>query len=314
MNRKISITPNIASEMTPAELLEVKEIARGFEVYYGEKPPADTEVLYGMPEINFLQAAKELRWHHLPFSGVGDYGNLNNYANKKVTLTNARRVYGKTVAEHILAMVLALLRRLPLYEEQKAAKIWRRADDAYELSSSSVFVLGAGDLGGNTGELFSKMGCKVSLVRRNILQKPEWAKEIFTLSMLYDVLPRADIIINCLPDTIQTKGLFSSQVFAKMKKTAIFVNVGRGTAVDEIALCTALQEKQIWGAAIDVALEEPLPKNSPMWDTPNLIISPHSAAHCPDTFSRNNKLFLDLLVRYVNNRTLYNKVDFLLGF
>ncbi|MCL2083343.1 MAG: D-2-hydroxyacid dehydrogenase [Oscillospiraceae bacterium] len=317
---KMILIPGIAVELSPSQLLRIKEILPRAEIHYtgNMRAIADimpgAEVIFGHPDPKLLKAADKLQWLHLPFSGIDVYGDIRLYANRSVTLTNARGIYGITVSEHILGMVLALLRGLPDYVRQQDRRIWERKEHARELYGSVVLVLGLGDLGKRTAALFKAMGCSVWGIRRNSLQTIPEVDNIYPLHKLHSILPEVDIVINCLPETTQTLGLFDSGAFGCMSEQAIFVNAGRGGAVDEEALCRALSEKKIFAAAIDVSNQEPPGEDSLLWQTPGLLISPHSAAASPYVFRRNYELFCDLLSRYASGRRLYNKVDFFAGY
>jgi phosphoglycerate dehydrogenase-like enzyme len=270
------------------------------------------EVLYGHPPPELLKTALKLKWHHLPSAGIEPYGDLTLYSNRAVTLTNSSGVYGAPIAEHVLAMALAILRQLPYYVKQKGD--WERHPDMRELSGSVVLVCGMGDLGRNVAEKFRVMGCKVLGIRKVIVDIPPGFAEVYSLSRLQEAVREADIVVNCLPSTRETQGVFNAEIFGKMRPGCIFINVGRGSAVVEESLVGALKDKKIAGAALDVFRSEPLEPESPLRELDNVIITPHCSGISPHNDERCFELFYDLMKRYITGKRLYNTVDFFAGY
>lgn len=314
------VLPSIAFELSPARSLRLREAAPGYNIVYLEpnqltpEHMAEAEILFGCPPPELLSCAPVLRWHHLPNAGVEPYSNLTLYANRTVTLTNASGVYGSVIAEHTLGMVLGLLRRLPDYARAQEREHWERHPDMRELSGSTVLILGLGDLGLHIARLFRAFDCKILGVRRNFLERPPEADEVYPPHALADILPRADIIINALPSTKDTRGIFNAEMFSRVKRGCVFVNVGRGDAVIQDDLIAALKSGDIWGAALDVTCPEPLLAGNELWSMENVFISPHSSGASRGNAERNYKLFMDLLTRFLSGRSLYNRVDFLAGY
>jgi phosphoglycerate dehydrogenase-like enzyme len=253
-------------------------------------------------------------WHHLPNSGIEPYGDLSLYANRAVTLTNARGVYGKAIAEHVLGMALALLRQFPYYIRQQSGGGFTRHPEMRELSGSTVLVCGMGDLGKSVAAIFGKVGCTVLGVRRLVHEVPPGFADVYSLRSLPAALPRADVVVSCLPDTPATRGVFNAASFSLMKPSALFINVGRGSAVVEADLVDALTREVVTAAALDVFAEEPLPSGHPFRQLDNILLTPHSSSASPETADRSFSLFFDLLTRYISGRRLYNTVDFFAGY
>ena len=274
----------------------------------------DCEALYGCPPPEFLSAARNLRWHHLPNAGIEPYGDLTLYGNRSVTLTNASGVYGAAISEHVLGMALALLRQLPYYVRQQAEGGWRRRPDMRELAGSTVLICGLGDLGLKTAEKFRVMGCRILGVRKLIHEIPSGFDEVYNLRRLTEAARGADIVVSCLPSTRETFGVFNSVIFENMRRSALFINVGRGASVVEADLAAALANGVIAGAALDVFAEEPLPPDSPLRHMENALITPHCSGASPQNHDRNYELFFDLLTRYTAGKRLYNTVDFFAGY
>ncbi|MDR1669382.1 MAG: D-2-hydroxyacid dehydrogenase [Oscillospiraceae bacterium] len=320
VNIDLVIIPSPVSETSPARLLKIREAAPGLKLTLVETKnvtPAvlrNCEALYGCPPPEFLREAPGLMWHHLPNSGIEPYGDLSLYANRAVTLTNARGVYGKAIAEHALGMALALLRQFPYYLRQQTEGGWKRHPVMRELSGSAVLICGMGDLGRSAAALFGAVGCTVLGVRRLAHEIPPGFADVYSLRHLHDALPRADIVVSCLPDTPATRGVFNASAFAAMKPSALFINVGRGSAVAEEDLAGALRRGLITAAALDVFCEEPLPPDNPLRFLENVLITPHSSGASEQNSDRNFELFYDLLKRYIAGKRLYNAVDFFAGY
>ena len=274
----------------------------------------DCEALYGFPPPELLREAPNLQWLHLPAAGVEPYGDLSLYANRSVTLTNAGGVYGAVIAEHTLGLALALLRQLPFFIRQQAEGCWKRRPDMFELSGSTVLVCGMGDLGRNVADRFRAMGCELLGIRKVIHDIPPGFAEVYSLPRLTEAVRHADFVINCLPSTNQTRGVFDAAVFQNMRPSAFFINVGRGSAVVEADLTAALQNGVLAGAALDVFDPEPLAPGNPLWAMENVIVTPHCAGASPLNHDRNFELFFDLLTRYAAKKRLYNIVDFFAGY
>jgi len=272
------------------------------------------EVLYGHPPPEILSAAVNLKWHHLPSAGIEPFGDLTLYGNRSVTLTNSSGVYGAAIAEHVLGMALALLRQFPFYIRRQAERRWKVCPDMRELSGSTVLICGMGDIGRRAAEKFRVLGCRVLGVRKVVHDIPPGFAEVYSLSRLPEAVRDADIIVSCLPSTRETEGAFHRGVFDKMRPGAVFINVGRGSAVAESDLIDALKHGRIAGAALDVFETEPLPPDSPLWEMENVFITPHCSGISPLNSERCFDLFFDLLTRYVAGKRLYNTVDFFAGY
>ena len=314
------IIPGFQNETGPARLLKIREAAPRLDLHYIDRKSVtaamlrDCEVLYGNPPPELLAEAPNLKWHHLPSAGIEPYGDLTLYANRSVTLTNASGVYGAAIAEHVLGLALAMLRQLPYYVRQQAGGGWKRHPHMLELSGSSVLICGMGDLGRKAAEKFRVMGCRVLGVRKLFHDIPPGFADVYNLRHLDEAVREADIVVSCLPDTHETRGVFNSVIFENMRPSALFINVGRGSAVIEDDLAAALQNGVIAGAALDVFAEEPLPPDNPLRFMENVLITPHCSGASPLTHDRNYELFFDLLTRYAAKKRLYNIVDFFAGY
>ena len=318
---RLTVLHDRTFEFTPAMLLRIEEAASGYELTYcaanaaNVAQVADAEIIFGCPPAALLKHAPFLEWHHLPNSGIEPYTNPALYASPKVTLTNSRGVYGAVIAEHVLALVFALARCLPLYERRRRERDWRRDDfGSTWVEGSVVSVFGLGDLGLNVARKLSAVGAKILGVRRSLLEKPPFVDELYDLRLASEVAARSDFVVCCLPPTPRTVGLFSRELLGAMKPSAYFINVSRGVLADTDALTEALSNGRIAGAALDVTDPEPLPDGHPLWTLDNVILTPHASCVCDDIQDRKLELFLQILERHKAKRPLPNQVNFMLGY
>lgn len=219
--------------------------------------------------------AGKLRW--IQFYSTG-YNNAEaNGLPAGVTLTNAGSVYAPVVAEHAMALTLALVRQVPHMERERLRQSFDQLAFATRLETlreRTLLAVGFGGIGRGVAERAKGFAMRVIGVASRARQDP-LAERVIPLNELHDVLPEADAVVLSLPLLDETKGTFDAAAFDAMKSTAVFVNVGRGALVDEDALISALRERRIMGAGLDVYTTEPLPMESPLWDLDNVIISPH---------------------------------------
>ncbi len=196
-------------------------------------------------------------------------------------LASGQGVNANAVSEHAIALMLALLRRIPEARDNQAKRFWRgmmgdfakREDEA---GGKTVVVVGLGRIGGRIARLCKALGMKVVGVRQNVAGGAEGADEVHSFRDLNAVLPRGDFLILACPLTDDTRGLVNAAALAALKPTAQVINVARGRVVDEPAIIAALQEGRIAGAALDVTADEPLPAESPLWAMPNVLVTPHT--------------------------------------
>jgi phosphoglycerate dehydrogenase-like enzyme len=280
----------------------------------------DTDVFIGWslrPEQ--FRAAKKLKWIHSPAAAVHQlmYPEL---IESKVVVTNSSPVHGPVVAEHAIAVLLALAKRLPQAMQYQARKtwaqdlLWNERPRPREAMGATVAVIGAGGIGSEFIRSAKALGMHVLAVRHNPARGTAGADEVYSTAQLDQVLPRADYVLLCTPVTPATAALMNAARLAKMKPDAYLINVGRGTLVDEPALIAALQSRRIAGAALDVFEEEPLPKDSPFWSLDNCLITPHTAGVTEGLWERHYRLIVDNLGRFNDGQPLLSEVDKKLGY
>lgn len=251
--------------------------------------------------------ADTLRWIHWGGAGV-DAVLFPELVESTVVLTNSRGVFDRPMAEYVLGLVLAFAKGLPRTLEAQRAGEWdyRRTE---RIDERTALVFGTGSIGREIARLLRAAGMRVlGIGRRARARDPDFG-EVHSASELDTLLGEADYVVAAAPHTPETAGLFDARRFAAMRPTARFINVGRGTLVDEAALASALEAGAIAGAALDVFLIEPLPPDSALWRAPNLIISPHMSGDYQEYPRALARIFIDNFRRYRRGEPLCNVVD-----
>lgn len=255
----------------------------------------DCEILFGMFPKEVLQKCTSLKWLQCSFAGVDRYCGPDVFANEEVILTNASGAYGITIAEHMICVLLMMMRRMPEYQALIAQRGWQILGDIRSIYGSTITVVGMGDIGSSFGRRVHAMGAEVIGVRRTLRDCPEWASQVYPMEALKDAVRDADVVALCLPGTNQTRAVLREDILSAMKDGAYVINVGRGTAVDQKALYQALVSGKLAGAALDVAEPEPLPKDHFLWDAPNLLLTPHVSGNM--SLSKTCELVIDIFLR-----------------
>jgi len=278
---------------------------------------AKADVLYGIPDVDAGLLAKaiaanpKLRWVQTMAAGGGSSvqaAGLSPEQLERVVFTTSAGVHGGTLAEFALFGVLAGAKDLPRLQQLKAAHEWPERWAMRQVSEQKVLVVGLGGIGAQTARLLSGLGATVLGVKRTV-EPVEHVDEVFPVSALSEVVGRADAIVFTLPGTDATAGLYDAEKIAATKPGAVIVNVGRGTVIDEPALIEGLTNGPLGSAFLDVVAEEPLAADSPLWDLPNVVISPHTAALNGAEDRRIAELFAENLRRFLAGEDLINVVD-----
>lgn len=276
---------------------------------------AGASVLIGNVPPVLLGASENLELLQLGSSGADVYVKPGVLAANTV-LACSTGAYSQAVAEHALAQTLMLQKNLHLYRDNQNAARWRDEGPVTSPADATVAVIGLGEIGLHYAWLMKALGATILGVKRRNGACPEGVDELYTFESLEEVLARADVVMTVLPETAQTHHLYTKERFAAMKKTALFVNVGRGGAVATESLIWALETGEIAAAAIDVAEEEPLPAESPLWGIPNLVITPHVAGdfHLAATLERVAAIAAKNLDAWNYGGEYINLVDFETGY
>jgi D-2-hydroxyacid dehydrogenase (NADP+) len=244
-------------------------------------PMADVLVVSGLWRNELLAASPKLRFVQSISAGTDQYDKAQ-FAARGVRLASAQGANERAVAEHALALILALKRHLHLGRDAQRDRRWRPMISdplarEQEIGGTRALVVGFGRIGQRVGRLLKAFDCHVTGLRRQAVPAPGAADDVRPISQLSSALADADIVILTCPLTPETTGLIDRGALARMKRSAILINVARGKVVDEAALIAALQAGAIAGAGLDVTVEEPLPAVSPLWTMPQVVITPHSA-------------------------------------
>jgi phosphoglycerate dehydrogenase-like enzyme len=242
---------------------------------------ADVLVISGLWQNGLLDRAQKLRFIQSIGAGTDQFPQ-GELARRGIRLASARGVNARAVAEHAMALVLALSRRLPEARDNQRARVWRgmigdlsQRED--ELGGKTLLVVGLGDIGGRLARLAKAFDMRVVGLRRDPANGQGAADAVHPMSELKSLLPEADVVVLTCPLTPKTENLVDAEALGGMKPSAHLVNVARGRVVDEAALTLALEARRIAGAALDVTAEEPLAPDSPLWGMEHVLITPHTA-------------------------------------
>jgi len=265
------------------------------------------DIAFGNPEPEEIVAADSIRWVQLESVGFGEYIDLDwSTLNKRLKLTNLAGFFADPVAESALAGILALGRGVNRLVALQAAAEWAgdpiRADLRL-LKGAHVVMLGYGAINRRLAEMLQPFGCMITPVGSDA-----------TPDELDTVLPTADVFVSAVPDTPATRNLMNAARLDLLPAKAVFVNLGRGSLVDESALVDALQQGWIAGAVLDVTIDEPLPRNHPFWSCPNIILTQHSGGGTADELDRKIDVFAENFTRYRRGEALLGVVDLNRGY
>ncbi|MBQ9613885.1 MAG: D-2-hydroxyacid dehydrogenase [Lachnospiraceae bacterium] len=295
------------------------EAFSGFRFVYDPKPGMDkirnASVIMGNLPPAVLQEAKALEFLQLTSSGADAYCKPG-VLKEGTLLASATGAYNQSVAEHAFAATLCLMKNLHLYRDDQFQKIWSDHGKVGTLRGATVLIAGLGDIGVDYAAMVKAMGAYVIGVKRRPAECPACVDELHLTGDLEELLPRADVVCSILPGTEATWHLFDREHFGKMKKSAIFINVGRGTAQDEEALIEALRDGTIAAASVDVTEKEPLAKESGLWELPNLLLTPHVAggAHMDVTLDLIAEICVSNFEKFAEGKPVRNEIDFSTGY
>ena len=263
---------------------------------------SDCEIAFGNIPADWLKDTGKLKWLQLESVGFDPYLQVMPEYNKRGVMTNLHGFFGQPVAESALAGILALNRgidELALLKKNKEWKGGQLRSGLRLLQGAEVLIVG----GGNIGQTFKKIlsGFDVDIT---VYDKNPASGDITSPEDLEKQMHRSDILFSCLPDCDETKSFFNEHRLGLLSESAIFVNVGRGTVVDEKVLVRLLKEGRIGGAVLDVTIDEPIPATDALWDCPNTIITQHTGGGSKDELRGKVRLFLDNLDLYLSGKTL----------
>ena len=324
VNPRVEVPPTggpirvlVAARLDPDEVERIRRAGRNVELVVPRNDAealaaaAEAEVILGAPSVETIEAAKRLKWVQHWAAGVESLP--RELMQHPCVLTNMQRVFAPVIAETAFALLLGLTRGLvqasvPNFRLRK----WDRGgsvplDDLYQ---KTMGVVGLGGIGSEVARrAHCGFGMKVLALDPKPMPKPEFVAELREPAWLPDMVPQVDVLVSCAPHTRETVKLFGEAVFRALRKTAYFINVSRGALVDQMALARALKEGWVRGAGLDVTTPEPLPPEDPLWDCPNLVITPHNSGGAPIRQVRLVALVAENVRRYSTGLALLNVVD-----
>jgi len=283
-----------------------------------ELPDTDIFVGYSL-RAEQLKDAKKLKWIHSTAAGVAQlmYPELRDSG---ILVTNPSGIFSVPMAEHVIGLLLALARNFPdsIRQQDRARwsqqELWDKPQHLTELNGKVLLILGYGSIGKEVAKRAKALDMRVWGVTRSGQGDRTFAERIYAAVQLEEALPDADYVLIAAPETAETKHLIGAAQIEKMKHGARLINVGRGSLLDEAALICALESGALGGAALDVVQTEPLPAESPLWRTPNLMLTPHTSAVSDRLWERETALLMELLERWFDGRELFNRIDFARGY
>lgn len=327
----IAVSPILSARIRAQDLDRIRTAAPGTRIVnlsvegLADGPVDDVEVLLrgwlsAEAFDRLLQRSPQLAWVHSATSGVERA--LTPAARERgIVVTNARGVFSRPIAEHVLMLILAINRRLPQLLELQRERTWQPLEGV-ELREVTVGIIGYGSIGRAVASLAGAFGARVLALRRNVeapSSAPQDADDAFPFPPaperivgpdgLHELLGASDFVVLAAPLTPETDGLIGDAALAAMRPDGWLINVARGRLIDDRALLRALGDNRIGGAALDTFREEPLPPTSPFYDLPNVIVTPHTAWSSARVLDRSVDLFCDNLRRFAAGEPLLNVVD-----
>ena len=232
------------------------------------------------------------------------------FVQSDVVLVSAKGFVGPHLADQTWALILGLLRGVGRAVRERT---WENhmsiRSETWELAGQTLGIVGLGGTGIDVAKRAQGFDMRVIAVDPEDVDAPSFVHEVWKMNRFYDLLAESDIVSICAPLTAETHGMFDYEAFQRMKHRALLINVTRGKIVDERSLLRALDEDLIGGAGLDVTPVEPLPQNSPLWDMPNVIVTPHVAGGSPIRLDRTVGLFCDNLERFLVGKPLLSVID-----
>ncbi len=333
----MTLTIVSTATFSDTSLERFRALAPGIRVHQFPKaqpadiPPdvlAQAGVYYAFTDFPLPEAVPNLKWVQINWAGADRALKAPLFASGKVQLTTGAGIHAINMGEYTLMMMLALAHRMPIAHTMMNSGRWPEGKDSafmpLELRGATLGLIGYGWIGKEIARLAQAFGMKVMALRRSFPFPAEEGRgedtpttHFIQREQLPLLLAQSDFVVLVVPSTPETRGLIGAKELAQMKPTAHVINIGRGDAVDEAALGTALQEGHIAGAALDVFQQEPLPQTSPLWALAKqgkVLLTPHIAGQTPNYEQRAADLFAENLRRFVAGEALLNRVDFMRGY
>ncbi len=273
---------------------------------------ADADAAFGWLTRDLLDKAQRIRWLQAPQAAPAAGYYYPELIAHTLTVTNFREIFNDHISAHILSFVLAFARDLHVYIPQQLRREWKKPpanQGVVYLPEATALIVGVGGIGAETARLLCAFGTRVIATDARRAAKPPGVAEMHRPEALDELLPGADFVILTAPHTPATEGLFHRARFQRMKRSAFFINIGRGMTTKLDDLVAALNAGEIAGAALDVYEQEPLPADHPLWTTPNVLLTPHMAGYGPYLDDRRFEIVLDNCRAFAAGKPLRNVVD-----
>jgi phosphoglycerate dehydrogenase-like enzyme len=270
------------------------------------------EGAYGTIPPDLLPKAQQLRWLQAPQAAPPAGYYYPELIAHPVQITNFREIYNDHIGAHVMAFVLAFARGFQVYLPQQQRREWKKLPNdtgVVHLPEATLLLVGVGGIGGEIARLAAGFGVRVVGIDARREDKPEGVAELHRPDRLDDLLPQADFVVLTVPHTPQTEGIMNRDRFRRMKRSAFFINIGRGMTTRLDDLVAALNAGEIAGAGLDVYEQEPLPADHPLWTAPGVLMTPHTAGYGPYLDERRFEVLSDNCRRFARGEPLRNLVD-----
>jgi phosphoglycerate dehydrogenase-like enzyme len=312
--RKIVVTG-----MPPAAIAEMQSVSPDVKVVSAErdqlvKEIVDADAIFGTINPQLFQAAHKLKWVQIYSAGVETY-RFPEFIHSDVILTNCKIIQGPEIADHALALLLALTRDLNKIIPTRSKEEWAKSQyHPLELRGKTAVIIGAGGIGQQIAQRASAFGMNVIGVDPKDIPINPYVGRMVYPDKLDTVLPQADVVFISAPHTPQSEGMMGAKQFELMKKGSFFIAVSRGKLYNTEALVKALDERRIAGAGMDVTNPEPLPPGHALWKFDNVIITPHIAGQSDGIDARRMELIKENIARFLKGEPMLNVVDKIKGY
>lgn len=309
---------------SPEQLEWYQQVAPGVQLVGVNRPediPAaakDADAILGVCDEAIVNASQKLKWLQVSTAGVEECQKIPRLLKGNILLSNGQRIYGPSIAEHVVGMMFYLARNFRAYTVMDQNEDWNRMyvspSKFVELQGKTMLIVGLGGIGTSIAEKAHALGMRIIATRNSSREGPEWVDYVGLADEAIVLAQRADVVVNAAPLTPETQRMFNADFFAKMRTSAYFINIARGSQVVQADLISALDQKKIAGAALDVTDPEPLPKGDPLWKAPNLLITPHMSSLSDMVYTRMMIVMRENLRRYVAGEKIFSVVDLKRGY
>jgi phosphoglycerate dehydrogenase-like enzyme len=307
----------VANGWDPEGLEDVKKSFPNIEWVDGKTPEAmdqhiaDAEIVYGHVTSDHMKKAKNLKWVHSHSAGVDWVLRVPELVESDVVVTNTTGGHADTISEHTIGMLISLTRGFPHLAKAQGEKRWAQPLEfkPIGLSGRTMGIIGLGNIGKAIARVAAAMQMKVIAVDARPIQAPDFVSECSSLDKMPELLASSDVVVVTVPFTPETKDMIGKAEIDQMKDASYLVGISRGGIINEEALSEALKSGKLAGAAVDVTAVEPLPSDDPLWDAPNLIITPHCCGTSEQTFREVTEFLRTNLNKYLAGEDLVNVID-----